>query len=343
MSTDREKQSLKGRVKSVQTVTVQLEEQDGQVIEKPWFSHTMSFDQHGRLIEHINRNPDGSEWRTVNEYSDAGELRATRGYDPSGVLSSEVTYVYDEKGRLTAEQFVTQDGRLITPTSYAYDSEGRKIKTQEFDYSGQADQMIEIEGTNTFFNVGEAKRVETYYDQQHAAVEAKFFNAAGAVVSRVEITRDALGNPLEEVQYVTDPFPLNAFAADSCSTEEVGALTEEQKAEFAAEIARMFPPGTPMSKHIHRYDTEGRLIESRFTMMGIEASRKTFTYDANGNKSEEVSYGEDGKFASKTIFTREYDAYGNWTKEVVSTASSWDAEFGLSTPVHMTRRAITYW
>ncbi len=123
----------------------------------------------------------------------------------------------------------------------------------------------------------------------------------------------------------------------------MAALTEEQKAEFAAEIARLFSPGTAMSRHTHKYDAEGRLTESKLTMMGMEAGRQTFAYDEFGNKSEEVSYGEGGAFESKAIFTREYDGRGNWTKEVVSTASSWDAEFGLSTPVHVTRRVVTYY
>ena len=85
------------------------------------------------------------------------------------------------------------------------------------------------------------------------------------------------------------------------------------------------------------------MIESKLTMMGMEAGRQTFAYDEAGNKAEEVSYDEDGKLESKAIFAREYDEHGNWTKELVSTASSWDAEFGLSTPVHMTRRTITYY
>lgn len=123
----------------------------------------------------------------------------------------------------------------------------------------------------------------------------------------------------------------------------MAAITEEQKAEFAAEIARLFSPGTAMSKHTHKYDAEGRLIESKLTMMGLEASRQTFAYDEAGNKSEEVSYNEDGTLGSKAILTREYDGHGNWTQELVSTASSWDAEFGLSTPAHVTRRILTYW
>src|SRR6185503_19097451 len=83
------------------------------------------------------------------------------------------------------------------------------------------------------------------------------------------------------------------------------------------QVARLFSSGTPMSNHKHTYDTEGRLIESKLTMMGMEVSRQTFAYDELGNKSEEVSYIENGT-ESKVVFTREYDEYGNWTRELLS-------------------------
>jgi len=98
-----------------------------------------------------------------------------------------------------------------------------------------------------------------------------------------------------------------------------------------------------MSKQTHEYDVEGRLIESKLAMMGMVVHRQTFSYDDAGNKSEEVSYNEHAPGGSKSIFTRDYDEHGNWTKELFSTVSSWDAEFGLSTPVHVTRRTITYY
>jgi hypothetical protein len=85
------------------------------------------------------------------------------------------------------------------------------------------------------------------------------------------------------------------------------------------------------------------LIESKLTMMGMEISRQTFAYDELGNRSEEVSYNENGTMGTKTVFAREYDKHGNWIRELVSSASSWDAEFGLSTPAHVTHRRITYW
>jgi hypothetical protein len=343
MTTDREKQRLRGSVESVLVETAQFEEQAGQNIEKPLFSHTTTFNQDGWLTMQINRNPDGSEWRTVSDYSDSGKLLATRSYERSGALVGEVRNIYDGEERLVAEQHITQDGKVTTPTTYDYDIGGRKIKIQELDFSGEANVMIGIEGTSTSIIAGEVKRIETCYDDRGEAVEVKVFNTAGSLISRVEITRDVRGNPLEETQYVGDVVPFGPCGSGSCSTEEMKSLTEEQKEEFAAEVAQLFSPGTAMSKHTHKYDVEGRLIESKLTMMGIWASRQTFSYDGAGNKSEEVSYNQDGTLGSKAIFTHEYDERGNWTKELVATVSSCDEEFGLSTPAHLTRRTITYY
>lgn len=343
--TDREKYELKGAVESVLVEIVQFEEHAGQITEKPWFSHKMTFNHDGWLTEQINRNPDGSEWRTVSGYSDSGKLLATRTYEPSGAFVSEMRYLYDDEERLVAEQQITQDGKVITPTTYAYDTESRKIKIQELHFSGveNVNVMVGIEGTSTSINAAEGQRIETRYDDRDEAVEVKVFNTAGSLISRLEITRDERGNPLEETQYVGDVVPFGSCESGSCSTEEMESLTEEQKAEFAAEVAQVFSPGAAMSKHIHKYDLEGRLIESKLTMMGMVASHQAFSYDVFGNKSEEVSYDQDGTLRSKAIFTRDYDEHGNWSKELVSTVSSWDAEFGLSTPVHLTRRTITYY
>ena len=334
---DKTNYGLRGPVKNVQIVTPQLEEQDGQITEKPSFSYTITFNKEGQVVEQVNRNPDGSEWRTVNDYSDSGNLLMTRVFDSKGALNSEVRYIYDANDRLIAEQHVDVDGTVTTPTTYAYDDAGGKVKIQELDFSGEADTMIGIEGV-TLVSAADARRVESRYDDRDQPVEVKVFNSDDALITRVEIIRDARGNPLEETQYIGDTFPFSACASDSCSTEEMTALTEEQKAE----VAQVFSPGSAMSKHTHRYDTEGRLIESKLMMMGMEVSRQTFAYDEVGNKSEEVSYNAGGS-AAKAIFTRDYDNHGNWTKELVSSASSWDAEFGLSTPSQVTRRLITYW
>ena len=153
-------------MRSVHVEAPQFEKRDGQIAEKPWFSHTTTFNQDGWLTERIDRNPDGSEWRIVNDYSDFCKLLATRIYTPSGALSGELRYIYDDEGRLVAEQHRTQDGKVTAPTTYAYDSGGGKIKIQEFDFSGEANVSIGIEGTAAAISADEVKRIETRYDDR---------------------------------------------------------------------------------------------------------------------------------------------------------------------------------
>ena len=339
METDREKHGLTGAVKSVLVETATFEEQGGQLTEKPLFSHAMIFNVDGWLTEQTSSSPEGWESRGVSEYSDSQKLLRTRIYGPSSASVSAVTYTYDDEERLVAEQHVSQDGTVSTPITYAYDDAGLKVKIQELDFDEDIQLMIGIEDSNSTINADNVHRIETRYDNLDKAVEVRAFDNAGSLVSRVEIVRDARGKPLEETQYHGD---VVRFGPGSASTEEIESLTEEQQAEFAAAVEQMFAPGTVASKNTHKYDVEGRLIESTLTMMDMMVNRQTYSYDEAGNKSEEISYSMDGS-VGKSIFTREYDEHGNWTKELVSTVSNWDAEFGLSTPAHVTRRTITYY
>lgn len=343
MVSGKRKYDLRGPVESVRVEVAEFKEENGQLVEKPWYGYSISFNPEGDVSEHAHHNPDGSPvWRTVNDYSEAGELTATKSYDASGQLASDVRYIYDE-GRLVAEQTFLPDGTTNTPVTYAYDAEGRKTKIETLNFDAEANLMIGIEDTNTSIAARDAKRIETRYDAQGSAIEVLAYNSEGALVTRVEIMRDTQGNPLEETQYLGDVVSFGPCSTDACYVEEQAQLTEEQQAELAAEMARVFAPGAPVSVHTHSYDERGLLVESSLTMMGMQASRQTFAYDEAGNKVEEASYEEDGSLQSKAIFTRKVDEHGNWTEEVVSSASKWDAEFGLSTPQHVTRRVITYY
>ena len=197
MRSDKTKYGLIGPVKNVQIVTARFEDQDGQITENPWLSYTISFNQDGQVIKQLNRNPDGSEWHSVNDYSDSGNLLATSSFDSTDTLNSEVRYIYDANNRLAAEQHITRDGIVTTPTTYAYDDAGGKVKINELDFPGDANMMIGLEGVMVV-NAAAAKRVESRYDDRDEVVEIKVFNIDGALVARIEITRDARGNSLEE-------------------------------------------------------------------------------------------------------------------------------------------------
>lgn len=111
MKTDREKQSLLGPVKIVEIETAQLKEREGQIVGEPCYGHEITFNEDGNIVEQVNRNPDGSALRTLNDYSGAGKLLASRHYDPCGNLTGEIRYVYDGD-RLIAERYVTVDGKV---------------------------------------------------------------------------------------------------------------------------------------------------------------------------------------------------------------------------------------
>jgi hypothetical protein len=227
--------------------------------------------------------------------------------------------------------------------TYAYDSEGRRTKTQTLNFDGEADLMIGIEDTNTSIAAHDAKTIETRYDARAKANEVLAYDSKGALVTRIHVTRDADGNPLEETQYLGDVVSFAPCMTNACGIEQEVALTEEQQAELVAEMSRLFAPGTRVSQQGYSYDEGGRLMESALMMMGMQVSRQTFAYDEAGNKVEESNYQEDGTLQSKVIFARKYDERGNWTEELISCASAWDAEFEVLIPQHVTRRTITYY
>ena len=340
METDREKHGLRGPVKSVLAETARFEEQVDRTIEKPWSKETMIFNPDGWLTEQLSSTAEGFAMRTVSDYSDSHKLLVTRRYETSGSLYDELRYVYDDEDRIVAEQRVTQDGTVTTPITYAYDADGLKVKIQELDYDDdeEINVMIGVEDMMSVINANNAQRIETRYDNRDKAIDVKVFDKAGSLLSRMEIKRDEWGKPLEETHYQGE---AARFGFGSSSPEEIESLSDEDKAEFEAVVAQFFAPGKVLAKRTNKYDAEGRLIESELTMMGTAVGRQTFAYDEAGNKSEEITYNADGT-RGKSILTREYDEHGNWTKELLATVSSWDAEFGLSTPSQVTRRTITY-
>jgi hypothetical protein len=341
MKTDKEKHKLQGPVKTVQVESSQFVE-NGENTEGFPFIQTTTFNRDGWIIELVSQNPDGSKCRMINDYSETGKLIAVTSYDNSDAPIWKVKYIYDDKGRLKAEQYEDRDGKITTPTTYIYDSEG-KLKIQEFSFIEDPGIIIGMEGTASgIFYAGRISRSETRYNDQGEEIELKVFNDAEALVGQIEVTRDAQGNIVEETLYTGNNVEFSPFAPDSEAAKEGAAMTEEQKREAERILALMFAPGAVMSKRIHKYNESGKLIETRETMMGMETNRQTFAYGEDGNKSEVINYYGNG-FESKTIFTREFDEYGNWIKKAASSVSISDAETEPKNVVNVTRRTITYY
>lgn len=341
----REQHDLHGEVHQAEITHAQFGGEADELIEKDWFSQTLTFNRDGHLIEIAHRNPDGPRFRTVNEYDHQSNLTLTRSYDAGGALRNEVRYSYDfdSRGRIIAEHLHTHDGKTSTPVRYTYDdTTHHKTKIQTSDDSANDDVgvMLGIEDTSTAIAARDAHRIETLYNECEQAIEIKVFNREDKLTCRIEITRNERGLPLEVRQYGGE---LSPFTNDACVSDTGESLTEEQRAEIEAELAQMFAPDLPMSVQTNAYNEQGKLIEEKTVMLGTTVFHQTFTYDAAGNKTEETNYDEHGKTRQKVTFTLEFDARGNWINQLVSTASTWDAEFNLSTPSNRTRRRIVYY
>jgi hypothetical protein len=335
---------LKGHVKSAYIEYFNINEENGEFIEKFWFNRSYTFDRDGRVVELRVLNPNGSTWRTIYDYSDDGRIKAVRSYDSSGLSSSaEMQYLYDISNRLIAERAVKNDGSISELATYTYNAEKQKTRIQVFDEPVKETKdttvAIGIEGSNISVNAHDAKRIETLYDEKDNPIEVKVFNGENRLVSKVVIVRNERGDPVEEIQYAGEIMPSFECSGPDCSLDREAEMTEEEKAE----LERLFASGTELSKQMFKYNEDGKLIEEKMIMMGMVVHHRIFKYNELGGKAEEIELDEEGKLKRKIIFNREYDENGNWIKEMVSCASSWDAEFQLSIPNNSTHRKIVYY
>ena len=343
MKTDRERNDLRSAVARAVIDTRRFVDEDERRIEQAWYGRELAFDRAGNLIEQTFRNADGSTFRTLHERGGDGRLLTTRGYDAAGRLAQETDYVYDAAGRLVAERQITPDGAAVEQATYSYDEQGRKTKTQVFESAPGENVFIGIDDLDFGIGASAASSMETRYDERDLAAEVIMGDAAGALVSRVEIKRDEHGDVLTVTRFNGDVSPFGRRLPDVIANAQAEQITPDQRAEMEAELQRLFGPGTPASVQTYAYDDERRRIEATMEMIGIVALRQTFAYDERGDKVEEASYDQNGQRLSRTILAREYDAHGNWIVEVVSTISDADVGSSASTPQHVTRRTITYY
>ena len=379
MRSDLEKYDLRGAVRSVEIVSLRSEEESGERVEKPFHTQRMAFNTQGHLTESISFSPDGASFRMAYTYDAEGRLSETNYYDTGNVLSSRTLYRYDGQGRLERETNYNADGAEVDSKTFSYDAEGRKTEelvlhraslepeaTQDYDTGGEQVEGVScetqgmsiavgVEGTDSAFSAPGARVIETFYDARGNAAELRFYGEREKPLGRVVFTYNEAGKLSEEVHYglgemfacgpqsrlarLLSPVLLRLAKATFFLTcvYSCAARREWRKA------ARSFRYGALISETVYAYDAGGRRTERALRMAGRIMHRTGYAYDERGDKVAEIEHDEDGSLLHKTLFAREYDAHGNWTREIVSVASTWDIEFGTSMPSSTTRRTITYY
>jgi hypothetical protein len=253
-----------------------------------WVMQTSStFSERGNLLEQHHQNPDGSEWSILWRYDHHERLLEKEQRGPSAV--EVFSYSYDAAGRLEHVAVRPEAGVERICESYRYDSAGQKMATVYPDPALRG-ANVGVEMESAFQISVEASSILTIFDEQDRPLKRVFYDPNGMVERRTLMRYD-----------------------------DAGRLAEEGEREADGSIRQDF-------RHVHRYDSEGRLMEKLIYHYAFGTHRKMFVYNEQGDTIEEEHHRtaglieHDGCVHDWNITYRyQYDDRGNWIERVTLT------------------------
>ena len=309
------------------------------------------YDLDGRMTQYHHRNPDGSEWIDTYTYDANGLLREIETRDRTSSVSKSI-YLYDGSGRLQRVVARLADGTENTAQTFGYD-EQRKTKTQYLNSTpGRADSAIlhAIEGSDAAVSAPGATSTTTLYDDLDRPVENLFHDSEHRVLSRVTLQYDDAGRMVEETQITKTEMTLPPDMLAHLNPVQLQSV----KTIFG------IGEGGQRWKRTHRYDAEGRRVETVVRLGALGGSWTTMAYNEHGDLSEERSAHDSKKLSlddqghmvepsepstrktpvSEARFSYQYDEQGNWIERVISSRHEPDGPFAVSS---VDRRSLTYY
>jgi hypothetical protein len=335
--TDRDKNDLRGPVRSVaeENTSAAWTDSDGKVYPESKSWRKTEYDRTGRVVELRFRGTSG-EWVTRYSYGPGGQLMRKLIQDEAGKQGREIVYVYDDRGRLHS---ISDSKEPNNPIAFHYDADGRKTKVaiaQPVDpLQGQGAVSRSMEAS--FEDAASAKALPeggsglTLYDEHDRPSEIQTRNANGEIVSRTLRVYDDQGRVVEEKETMDDQLKMipsgdqkKMFASGDVSRQELrDKLTE-------------FLGGAEMWSVKYTYDAQGRRSKSIRKIFNHIEMEVEMAYNEHGDVAKETNKstmrnspdGENGgKTTSETVFSYEYDSYGNWTVKKSSSRSLPDGTF----------------
>jgi len=272
------------------------------------------------------------------------------------VRSFKTTAEYSLDGTRIRHGNGGQSGATIT-----LDEKGRKTKIQKFEplptstrpnvaYGGPSWENSELPLGR--FPAGGS--LTTIYNEDGIPIEGQLRNSQGKIVSRIVRTVNANGKTLRDQLISDDPELL-------IPPELPGEFNDAQKKALGAFIAANFNS----AEIVYSYDLQGRLVgkEKRGGVLGSEIS--TSSYNERGDIAEERTtevqspetgreyrLNDDGTMfptgqpnqvpsqQHETRYTYQYDTYGNWIEQNMSSRSNPDEPFAQ---VVSYRRVLAYY
>lgn len=297
----------------------QLSLEDGNCIEKPLLFQTVAYDIQGNKIEDSSFSIDGSLiGKTLLTYDPTGRLTEEAHYRSEEILIGTSEYKYDTNGRPIEKVSFTNDGHLASKKICNYDSSGRKEEELFIEDAAFEANTVSYQVEDALYNIERARLVRSMYDADDRLTEVLFYSSDGSLITKLNMIYDIDGNLIREAQ-----------------STGVGLLAAK-----VPELADLLPVGSPLFIREFAYDSHGRKIEEKRYVGESLESKKVFTYDVEGVKTEEAEYETGDTLRSRVSFEYEFNSLGDWTKETVSRQVG---ESGRFEPVAVKYRTITYY
>lgn len=337
---DRDRAGLHGPVRSVieERTSPAWNDADGKVYPefKSW--NKTEYDREGRIAVTSFRGSSGehgSEFVTRYTRNSAGQLLRTTQED-DGKTVSETIYRYDDQGRL---QSITASKDPDNPIAFRYDANGRKQKiaiAKPIDLpsgAGAISHSVEasFEEAGSAQALPEGGSTVTLYDEHDRPTEIQTRNANGEILSRTLRVYDDQGRVVEEKQTMDDLLKMipagdqkRIFASGDVSPQDL----RDKLAEFLG--------GSEIWSVKYIYDAEGRKTQKIDKTLNHVEARAGYSYNEHGDVVKETSQNTtrgtgnpeaDGTRGSETIYSYDYDSYGNWTVKKTSTRPLPDGTF----------------
>jgi YD repeat-containing protein len=304
----------------------------------------------------------------VNFFGDASSVYSiTYAYDLAGRLitmssangdtpASETSYTYDDKGRLLG--ITSGPGESSV---FSYDNRGIRTRITKSKISaalassGSAYSFPVPEEEDPFLPVPAGGQIKTVFNEDDRPVEWQVLDANGNVTNRLIRSYDEQGR-VSESSFIMENLATNLpIDLQEKLMAEPGAAEE-----LAKETTRLLGSKQEFMRMTYQYDAEGRPVERRMYVGStfMQMVTKT-TYNDHSDKIEErtTTFGDPNPqsggpdapaaIASETPsqdtlvrYSYNYDTFGNWTQQTMSTQSAPGAPFVESA---VTRRTVSYY
>jgi len=353
---DRERAGLRGPVEQCTEETITPR---GSNYPEMKYGSTTKYDPTGRILHTAYTNADGSKSMGSYSYDFQGHLLKTIWSQPSGP-ANETNYTYDEKGRLIG---ITEGGEPRRSSIFQYDAQGRKtriVKSELKPSSSGTDDRLDVsfdaENNDLFMPAPVGGLVKTLFNERDQPTESQIYEANGQLTSRLVREYDDKGR-VSESNYVIEniEFILPAEARQQLMAEP-GASEELKK-----QLTDLLGTHREFSRIFYIYDAEGRVAEKHFRIGSQQEMITKTIYNDHGDKMEEhtttigdlnpaksaegseIVAGAPASLSpqeSEVRYGYEYDRFGNWIEQTISSQSFPSESFTASTVHH---RTITYY